>query len=128
MLFTSVGEKMELDNLPPQLQNQIAQFQQLQQQAQMIISQRQQMELQQKEVHNTIEELENIDDKTTIYKSIGSLLAKANNKETVVKELQEQKETLDIRVKTLQRQEERLRTRLNELQEQLSQKLQGLGG
>lgn len=103
-----------MNNISPQLQNQIAQFQQLQQQLQAVSSQKIQMEAQMKEIERTVEEL----DKSTgdVYKNVGSLMMKVDDKGSVKMELEESKETLDIRIKSLERQEKNLREKYTEMQ------------
>lgn len=113
--------------ISPQLQNQINQFRQLQQQLQVVTAQRVQLETRLKEVEVTLEELERAKEKTPIYKSIGSLLIKANSKDEIRKELEDHRETLSIRVKTLTKQEKSLAERYERMQQQLSQAL-GTGG
>jgi prefoldin beta subunit len=81
--------------LPPQIQNQVAQLQQLQQQAQALAVQRSQLEL------------------------------SLNEANQVKEELAEKKETFDVRLKSLQRQEERVQTRFQQLQQQLQKALGG---
>jgi prefoldin beta subunit len=114
-----------MNEMSPKLQNQIAQFQQLQQQLQAVLSQKFQMEAQLREVTNTLEELDKVTDETPIYKNVGSLLIKANDKESVVKEIEDDKETLEIRVKTLNRQEKQMREKFQSMQEQLQKALGG---
>lgn len=113
--------------LPPQMQNQIAQLQQMQQQLQVIVTQRSQLELREKEIENTLEELEKTGKDTPIYKSIGTLLIKAENREELKKELDEHKETIGIRIKTLKRQEKTLSERYQSLGEKLSDALKDTG-
>ncbi|MEM3851781.1 MAG: prefoldin subunit beta [Methanomassiliicoccales archaeon] len=112
-----------MNDISPKLQSQLNQYQQLQQQIQVISSQRFQFEAQSKEVTRAIEELQSLPEDAVIYKNIGSLLIKSGNRESVLKELNEQKETLDVRVKTLERQEKHLRERYQSLQEELSKEL-----
>ncbi len=116
-----------MKEIPPQLQNQINQFRQLQQQLQVITAQRVQMETRLKEVEVTLEELSKAEDKTPIYRSIGSLLIRAKEKDDVKKELEDQKETLAIRVKTLEKQEKSLAERYERMQQQISEALGGAG-
>lgn len=113
--------------IPPQLQNQINQFRQLQQQLQVITAQRVQMETRLKEIEVTLEELSKADEKAPIYKSIGSLLIRAKKPADVAKELEDQKETLTIRVKTLEKQEKSLAERYERMQQQISEALGGAG-
>jgi prefoldin beta subunit len=106
--------------LPPQVQNQLMQLQQLQQQAQMIGSQKTQMTIELKEIDMALNELEKVEEETTIYRNIGGILVKSR-KDDVVKELSEKKETLEVRIKTLERQEERIKKRFDELQEKIKE-------
>ncbi|NLI74274.1 MAG: prefoldin subunit beta [Euryarchaeota archaeon] len=109
-----------MDELSPKVQNQIAQFQQLQQQLQALLSQKYQMDVQLKEMEHTIEELSKAPADVTVYRSAGSLLIKKEGKEELLNEIEESKETLEIRVKSLDRQEKSLRDRYQQLQEQIS--------
>lgn len=111
------------DNISPKLQNQIAQFQQLQQQLQSVLSQKFRMEAQLREVQMTIDELGKSADDVTIYKNVGSLLIKASDKASVLKEVEDDKETLEIRIKTLDRQEKALRDKYQVMQDQISKAL-----
>ncbi|MEM2727080.1 MAG: prefoldin subunit beta [Archaeoglobaceae archaeon] len=112
-----------MSELPPQVQNLVAQLQQVQQQLQLVVSQKAQVEAMLEEAKQALEELQNITDETPIYKAVGSILVK-ESKGKVVQELTEKKDSFEIRIKTLERQEERLRERFAELQK----KLQGLLG
>jgi len=70
-----------------------------------------------------VEELNKSPDDAVIYKSIGSLMIKAESKASVLSEIEEDRETLDIRVKALERQEKSLRERYQVLQDQLNKAL-----
>ncbi|MEK6987078.1 MAG: prefoldin subunit, partial [Candidatus Thermoplasmatota archaeon] len=61
---------MSMKEISPQLQNQIAQYQQLQQQLQVLASQRLQLEAKLREIEGTLEELGKISPDTQVYKSI----------------------------------------------------------
>lgn len=112
-----------MNDISPKLQNQITQYQQLQQQIQVLSSQRYQLEAQSREVAKAIEELNGLQPDAAIYKNVGSLMIKAKDRESVLKDLSEQKETLDIRVKSIEKQEKHLRDRYQSLQEELSKVL-----
>lgn len=114
-----------MKELSPQLQNQIAQYQQLQQQLQVLASQRLQLEAKLREVEGTLEELGKIAADTPVYKSIGMLLVRQDDKDAIKKELEDHKETLAVRVKSLQKQEKSLAERYEQLGEKIQQ---GLGG
>jgi prefoldin beta subunit len=113
-----------MDNLPPKVQNQIAQFQQLSQQIQMITTQKMQLEAQVRELDKAVQELEKAADDAVVYKSVGSLMIQAKDKAGLTNELKDQKETMDVRVKTLDRQDKHLRERHQNLQKQITQALQ----
>jgi prefoldin beta subunit len=108
--------------LPPQIQNQLAQLQQLQQQAQAVISQKTQIEALIRETDAALKELEKSSDDAVIYKSVGELLFKSE-KNKLVEELKERKDMMDLRLKTMSKQEERIQSRFSQLQDQLKQSL-----
>jgi prefoldin beta subunit len=108
------------EEVSAQLQNKIAQFQQIQQQIQIISSQKFQLEAHLRDTERALSELEKISAETPIYKSVGSLLVRADDKEGVEKELTEKKETTDIRLKALDRQEKKLIEKYQSLQQELT--------
>ena len=112
-----VGEKMEL---PKRLQDQLALFEQMQQQTQIIASQKQNMAFQVSEIERALDALEKVKEGDAVYRSIGSLLIKAENKETVVKDLKDEKETLEVRVETLGKQVDRMKEKLNGFQKEIA--------
>ncbi len=120
-----------MEQIPPRIQNQLVQFQQVQQQAQAIASQRFQLELQLKEVERSLGEVNKLDDDAEIYKSVGAILLRSTTS-TVKEELVEKKETLELRIKTLKKQEEKVQQRLREMQQKIRQELKsaepGIGG
>ncbi|RLF41663.1 MAG: prefoldin subunit beta [Thermoplasmata archaeon] len=107
------------EEIPQQIQDQIARFQQLRSQLQMITQQRQQVEIRLRELEHAIEEVEKVKGNGEIYKSIGSLLVKVDDKNKLLNDLKEEKETYELRKTTLEKQEERTRERLTELQKKL---------
>jgi prefoldin beta subunit len=107
-------------DLPPQVKNQLAQLQQIQQQAQAIAVQKNQVEITLKETDLALEELEKLAADAVVYRAIGDLLIKTERDKTK-ESLKEKKDTLDLRMQTLARQEERTQKRFQQLQEQLKQ-------
>jgi prefoldin beta subunit len=114
-----LSEEVEL---PPQLQEQLARLQQLQQTLQAVTSQKQQLEIELSETDRALAELDKITDQTPVYKSVGSLLLKSE-RQTVLSELKDRKELLGTRITVLGRQEERTKDRMKELQTKLQEKL-----
>ncbi len=114
-----------MGELPPQVQNMLAQLQQVQQQLQMVVTQKVQLENSLKETENAIQEVEKVGDDTPIFKTVGTVLVKTS-KEQILKELKEKKDTFEIRIKALERQEEKLRERLQDLQKKIRTMLGGV--
>ena len=108
-----------------QLQDQINRLQETRMQLQMIMQQRQQLEVRLKEIDEALDELDKADDKTSIYKSVGALLIKTKGKTEIIKELKENKDSLELRKTTLDKQEGRSKEKLNELQSKVQNAISG---
>jgi len=115
-------------DLPPQLQEQLKQFQTLQQQLQAIAQQKGQYDLQGRELKRASEALHDSADDTPVYRSVGSFLIKTPGKTQVLKEIEEESETLGVRLKNLERQEARLKESLQELQSKIQAGIARLQG
>lgn len=107
-----------MNGISPQLQNQITQFQQVQQQLQAVSSQKVQMDAQKREMARTREEL----GKSTgaVYKTAGSLMIKVDDVEALKAELDESIEMMDVRIGSLERQENSLKEKYTVLQQTIS--------
>ncbi|AKB50036.1 Prefoldin beta subunit [Methanosarcina barkeri str. Wiesmoor] len=108
--------------LPPQIQNQIAQLQQIQQQIQALAMQKSQVEAMQKESKMALDELGRLADDAVVYRNVGELVIKTSKEESITK-LKDREETLSLRLQSISRQEERLTSRFKQLQEQIQQAL-----
>jgi prefoldin beta subunit len=117
-MVESMSERTEL---PPQVQEELVRLQQLQQTLQAVVSQKQQLEMDMTETDRALTELEKVTGETPVYKSVGSILVKAD-KQVLLSELKERKELLNTRVTVLGRQEERTRERLKDIQQKLQEK------
>jgi prefoldin beta subunit len=117
----------ELSRLPPNVQERLLRLQQLQQTLQTILAQKQQVEMEKTEVDQTLAELAKTTDDAVIYKSVGSLLVKAE-KAKVSEELSERKSLLDTRSTVMARQEERIRAQVKEAQTKLQEDLSPVSG
>jgi prefoldin beta subunit len=107
------------EELPPQLRDQLAQFQQLQQQLQFIAQQKAQSETHSKELEKASQALTEADEDTPIYRSVGAFLIRTPGKSEVLKTIADESETQGVRIKNLERQETRIREQLNELQSKI---------
>lgn len=108
----------------PQIQNQVAQIQQVQQQAQALAMQKSQTEVLIKENQMAIEELEKTNEDAVVYKSVGELMIKTD-RNALLAETKEKADTLSLRLQSIERQEERLNSRFKQLQEQLRHMMNG---
>jgi len=113
--------------LPAKLQNDIRQFQRLQQELAAVQQQRLQVDLKLREVTHTLEELRTLPEDVVVYRPIGGLLVRAKNRKEVEDLLTEDKETAEVRLKAVERQESHLKERYNSMQQDLSQALQTAG-
>ena len=113
-------------NIPPKIQNQLTQFEQVRQQIQLLTNQRIQVESQIRELDNALDELENTSKSSVVYKRVGAIMVKVDDKKELKNSLTEQKETFDVRIKTLERQEKQLKERYSELQKEISKAVQDI--
>jgi prefoldin beta subunit len=113
--------------LPAKLQNDLKQFQRLQQELGSVQQQRLQLELRLREIGHTLEELKTVAEDATVYRPIGSLMVKAKSRKEVEDLLGEEKETLEVRQKAAERQENHLKERYTTMQQDLTQQLQAAG-
>ena len=108
------------------IQEKINLFQQMQQQAQALTQQTSQIEMSVNEMERTLSEIGNADEKSTMYRAIGSIMQKVENIEYLKKELNEEKETLEIRNKSLKGQIDNLNNQISEMQNKLTPVVQSL--
>ncbi len=113
--------------LPAKLQNDLKQFQRLQQELGVVQQQRLQLDLRLREIGHTLEELKTVAEDATVYRPIGGLLVKAKSRKEVEDLLSEEQETLGVRQKAVERQENHLKERYTTMQQDLSQQLQAAG-
>ena len=99
--------------LPPFVQEQLAKFQQTQQNFQSIQMQKQQLESEKHETEKALEELKKASDDESVFKHAGSIMIKSNKKD-LIEELEEQVELAKTKSSLLVKQEERLKTTLKE--------------
>jgi prefoldin beta subunit len=113
--------------LPAKLQNDIKQFQRLQQELGAVQQQRLQLDLKVREISHTLDELKAVPEDAVIYRPIGGLLVRAKSRKEVEDLLTEDKETAEVRLKAVERQENHLKERYTTMQQELTQALQAAG-
>ena len=107
-------------NISPQLQEQLAKFEQLRKTLETIPIQKQQIDLQIFEIDKALEELNKINENTTVYKSAGTIMIKAN-KDSLIKELTEAKDLGNSQLILLKKQETRIIENIKELEIKIKQ-------
>ena len=112
--------------IPENIQEQLNQFQQLQQQAQAVTMQIQNVEVQVQETEKALEELKKTDENTDVFKQAGTLLIKVDYNEAL-DEMEDKLETLQLRKQTMARQEERVMKKLEEMQATIQAAMNGMG-
>ncbi|MBD3205272.1 prefoldin subunit beta [Candidatus Bathyarchaeota archaeon] len=114
--MSSIGQ------LPPNVQERIQRLQQLQNTMQQLLTQKQRIEMEITESSKALETLAETDDDSRVYKSVGAVLVE-RPKDAIVKELEERKEFLEMRMKVIQKQEDKTKERLSEIQANLQKDL-----
>jgi prefoldin beta subunit len=114
------------EEIPPYLREQLARYEQLQQNLQTILVQKQQVDLESNEVEKALEELKKASDSDAVYKSAGNLLVRAK-KDELIKELDERKELSGTRSAVLAKQEQRVRESVKELEGKIQEALKSRG-
>ena len=116
--------------LPPELEKLIIRYQQIESQLASIVTQKSVVTSQMREVERALTILQNLENDAVIYKSTGFILVKVK-KEDVIKELEDKKEELSIRLTSLERMESTLKKQLEEVKSQIDKyrtSMVGMGG
>ncbi len=109
--------------IPPMVQEQLAKFQQTQQNFQSIIMQKQQLESEKLEIEKALEELKKASDDELVFKHAGTIMIKSNKKD-LIEELEEQVELAKTKASLLVKQEERLKITLKEQETKIQEMIQ----
>lgn len=100
-------------------QEKITQLQTIEQSMQAFLMQKQQLQTQLLETESALKELEKTN---KAYKIVGNIMV-ASDKETIKKELEEKKKTIDIRLKSLEKQEKTIKDKATIIQKEVMEKL-----
>ena len=109
--------------ITPEAQQILIDLQACQQQIQTVLIQKESLNIQSMEIDKALDELKKVK-KEEVFKAVGPILIKSE-KEKLSKELEERKETIELRLKSLQKQENRLKERMDEGQGKLENALKG---
>ena len=111
---------------PENVQEKLNLFQQIQQQVQALSQQASQIDMSIRETERTVEEIKNSGKDTVLYRAIGSIMKKVEDIDKLRKELEEEKETMEIRNKSLKNQIEKINEELVEMQKKLAPVVQSV--
>lgn len=114
----------DISQLPPNVQERIARLQQLQNTMQQLLAQKQRLEAEMSESERALKTLEETPAEAKTYRSVGAILVE-RDRETLMKELKERREFLEMRKKVLEKQEGKTKEKLQGLQETLQKELSG---
>lgn len=108
------------------MQDEIRQYQQAQQNLQVILAQKQQLDLERVESEKALEELRAAGDDRPVYKQAGMVLI-GSSRPKLIEEIEERKALAATRAQVLAKQEERLKASVKEKEEKIRSMLQGGG-
>jgi prefoldin beta subunit len=102
-----------------ELQEKINNLSMMEQSLQQFLAQKQSFQGQLMEIDSALEELKKTD---KAFKIVGNVMISAN-KDSLIKELSEKKETAELRIKTIEKQEGKMREKTAELQSEVMKKM-----
>lgn len=101
------------------IQNRLRQAQQLEIQLEQVLNQKYQLDLRVKELDRTLKELQGVSDGAPVFRAVGPILYKVEDRKKLVDELEEQKELSSLRVKTLENNQKTLEEKYKEIEASL---------
>jgi prefoldin beta subunit len=114
------------DITPENVQEKLKLFQQIQQQVQNLSQQISQIDMSIGETERTLEEIKDVGEKTTLYRAIGSVMKKVDDNPKLIKDLEEEKERMEIRNNRLKNQVGKMNEELEEMQKKLAPIVQNM--
>ncbi|HJJ47775.1 MAG TPA: prefoldin subunit beta [Methanocorpusculum sp.] len=106
--------------IPPQIQQQLAMFQQIQGQLQQVSSQKMQYEMNLREMKKALEELEACADDAAVFSAVGSVMIQ-KDKAAVKADLSDKADSLELRIGSLEKQEKAMAAKAASLQKQIQE-------
>ena len=111
---------------PENVQEKLNLFQQIQQQVQSLSQQISQIDMSIGETERTLEEIKDVGKKTTLYRAIGSVMKKVDDNAKLIKDLEDEKERMEIRNNSLKNQVGKMNEELEEMQKKLAPIVQNM--
>ncbi|MFW3145440.1 MAG: prefoldin subunit beta [Thermoplasmatota archaeon] len=110
--------------VPKDIQEKLARFEQLKTQLQILLTQKGEMESRSKEIEEALKALGERA-QGDVYRRIGDLMFRIDDPEALKKELSEEGETLSIRLKSMEKQEKSLKEMYEKMGSELNEALKG---
>ncbi len=107
------------------LSKELAEYENLEKQLEMLLVQKHQLQLQQNEVKHAVDELKKSED-AKLYRSIGSVMM-STTKEDAEKDLGERSELIKVKLDAIEKQEEKLREVVMERQKSIQESMKSHG-
>ncbi|PUA32454.1 MAG: prefoldin subunit beta [Zestosphaera tikiterensis] len=104
--------------IPPELEQTLIKYQQIESQLASVITQKSVVSSELKDIERALNVLQSISAETPVYKNTGFVLVKVG-KDEVIKELQERKEELEVRLTSFEKIEETLRKQFEAVKKEL---------
>ncbi len=104
--------------IPPELEQTLIKYQQIESQLASVITQKTVVSSELKDIERALNVLQSISAETPVYKNTGFVLVKVG-KDEVIKELQERKEELEVRLTSFEKIEESLRKQFEAVKKEL---------
>jgi len=106
------------------LRAEVKKYQDIVERLRLIALNKQQIQAQLGEINNALRELDKAGEDAAVYKVVGAVMI-SRKRDDVIRELNDLRETLEIRLKALEKQEDLLKKQLNQLEKKLARKLGG---
>ncbi|RLE98034.1 MAG: prefoldin subunit beta [Thermoprotei archaeon] len=106
------------------LRAEVKKYQDIVERLRLIALNKQQIQAQLGEINNALRELDKAGEGAAVYKVVGTVMI-SRKRDDVIRELNDLRETLEVRLKALEKQEDLLKKQLNQLEKKLARKLGG---
>lgn len=110
--------------IPKKIQDQLGRFEQIKTQLQMIMTQKSEADASKREMEMAIEALKERKD-GDVYRRVGELLIKVDDIEVLKKKLEDDLETMTVRLGSMEKQEEGLKKMYESLGNEINEALKG---
>jgi len=115
-----------VERLPPDLEAKYNKYLKTRETLMVVLREKTAIEANLAEIDNVLRTLQDLSDDAEIFKAVGYIMVRTS-KNDVVKELEQRKEDLQLRLTVLKQQEESLKKELERLESELKRMLEGAG-